>query len=401
MTLAQAFRALFRKERVTTSDDLERAIRGNGSVAGVHVTEDSALQVSAVYACVRIISETIGSLPLLVYDRLPDGGKRRRRGDSLHILLHDAPNDYQTAMEFREQMQAALCLRGNAYAQIIRDSRGFPISLIPLSSDAVTPKWQGAKIVYEHRTESGLKLLQKDQVFHLRGRSSDGLVGRSVLKDARDTLGVAIATQNYSGKFWRNDATPGMLLTAPGKLSPEAKKNLKASWDGAFGGEGQRGTAVLEDGLKVERLTITAEDSQFIETRKLSRSEIAGIFGVPPHMIGDLDKATFSNIEHQAIQFVTLCIRPWLVRWEQAIFQQLIFSQDIFAEFAVEGLLRGDIKSRYDAYAIGRNWGWLSVNDIRALENMNPIESGDLYLQPLNMQEAGTPAGGNNANGNP
>jgi HK97 family phage portal protein len=354
-----------------------------------------------VYACVRIISETIGSLPLMVYDRLPNGGKKRRINDRWHILLHDAPNDTQTAMEFREQMQAALCLRGNAYAQIIRNADGFPISLIPLSPDAVTPRWQGGRIVYDHRTESGLRTFQKPDIFHIKGRSSDGLVGRSVLKDAREAFGVAIATQNYASKFWRNDATPGMILKHPTKLSPEGKKSLKESWDSAFGGEGQRGTAVLTEGMTVERLTVTAEDSQFLETRKLSRSEIAGIFGVPPHMIGDLDKATFSNIEHQAIQFVTMSIRPWLVRWEQALYQQVIIGTNTFAEFAVEGLLRGDIKSRYDAYAVGRNWGWLSVNDIRALENMNPIDAGDVYLQPLNMQEAGAPAGESNANGSP
>jgi HK97 family phage portal protein len=402
VTLTQAIRAWFRKERSYTGpDEIERAIRGHGSVAGVNVTEDAAMQIAAVYSCVRIISETVGSLPLMVYDRLPNGGKRRRVGDTLHILLHDAPNDFQTAMEFREQMQGALCLRGNAYAQIIRDSRGFPIALIPLSPDAVTPRWVGSSIVYDHHTPAGVRTFAKRDMFHVRSRSSDGLIGRSVLKDARDTFGVAIATQNYSGKFWRNDATPGMLLKHPGKLGPEGKKNLKASWDSAFGGEGQRGTAVLEEGMTVERLTVTAEDSQFLETRKLSRSEIAGLFGVPPHMIGDLDKATFSNIEHQAIQFVTMSIRPWLVRWEQAIFQQLIISNDIFAEFAVEGLLRGDIKSRYDSYAVGRNWGWLSVNDIRSLENMNPIDAGDVYLQPLNMQEAGTPAEASNANGSP
>lgn len=393
MKLTQSIREWFRKERSYTGpDEIERAIRGHGATSGVNVTEEAALQISAVYACVRIISETIGSLPLMVYDRLPNGGKRRRMRDSLHILLHDAPNDTQTAMEFREQMQAELCLRGNAYAQIIRDSRDFPIALVPLSTPAVTPRWSGGTIVYDHQSSTGLRTFPKRDIFHLRGRSSDGLVGRSVLRDARDTFGVAIATQNYAGKFWRNDATPGVILKHPAKLSPEAKKNLKASWDSAFGGEGQRGTAVIEEGMTFERITVPAEDAQFLETQKLSRSMICGIFGVPPHMIGDLDKATFSNIEHQAIQFVTMSMRPWLVRWEQAIFQQLIFSNDIFAEFAVEGLLRGDIKSRYDAYSVGRNWGWLSVNDIRALENMNPIDAGDLYLQPLNMQEAGTPA---------
>jgi HK97 family phage portal protein len=249
-------------------------------------------------------------------------------------------------------------------------------------------------LLYTVRRPDGSTIeLAQDQVLHLRGLTSDAVLGRSVISDARDVIGPAFATQQYAGKFWANDATPGVVLKHPAKLSQDAATRLKDSWNSAFAGSGNaRRTALLEEGMTIERLNMTAEDAQFLETRKLQRSEIAGLFRVPPHMIGDLERATFANIEHQGIAFVTHCIRPWLVRWEQAIQRDLITAEQVyFAEHAVEGLLRGDIKSRYDAYAVGRNWGWLSVNDIRRLENLNAIDSGDIYLQPLNMVEAGAP----------
>jgi len=350
------------------------------------------MQVAAVYSCVRIISETVASLPLHIYKRASDGSRTRDVMHPLYSLLHDTPNEYQTAMEFRELMQANLCLRGNAYAFINWTSDSVASELLPLTPDRVTvqvAKDGSRKYVLEAGSEK--RLIDPSDMLHIRGLSSDGVLGRSPISDAREAIGVAMSTQEYAATFYKNDATPAVVLKHPGKLGADAGRRLKEQWNEVFGGAGKsRGTAVIEEGMSIERMSLTAEDAQFLETRKFQRSEIAGLFRVPPHMIGDLDRATFGNIEHQSIEFVTHCIRPWLVRWEQALSKALFTAPGLYyPEHNVEGLLRGDIKSRYDAYAIGRNWGWLSANDIRSMENQNPIADGDIYLQPMNMNRAG------------
>ena len=385
-------------ERKASPETIRRdMMRVNQSSAGAFVSAETAMSVAAVYAAVRVISETVGSLPLQIYKR-ENGGKRIATEHPLYSLLHDSPNEHQTAMEFREMMQASLCLRGNAFAFInwVSDSRAS--EMIPLMPDRVVVKIaaDGTRS-YELDAGSGhSKIVPASDILHIRGLSSDGVLGRSVISDARESIGVAIATQEYAGKFYKNDATPGMVLKHPQKLTKDTAERLRNSWDESFGGSSNvRKTAVLEEGMTAERISMTAEDCQFLETRKFQRSEIAGIFRVPPHMIGDLDRATFGNIEHQSIEFVTHCIRPWLVRWEQSLSKALFTAPGLyFPEHNVDGLLRGDIKSRYDAYAIGRNWGWLSANDIRSRENLNPIADGDVYLQPLNMNAAGSPQAG-------
>lgn len=370
---------------------LREYMRGTQSATGIGITEESAMRAAAVYACVRVISETVASLPLHVYQRKDERSKVRAYSHPLYRLLHDRPNSWQTSFEFREMLQSHLCLRGRAFAYINRDTDGNVRELIPLHPDHVTveqlPDYSLVYRVDRSHLRREPVVLGQSQILHLRGLSSDGVDGRSVIGDAREALGLALATQEYGARFFRNDATPGVVLVHPTRLSPEAQKRLEISWNEAHAGSGSaRRTAVLEEGMKIERLSMTAEDAQFLETRKFSRSEIAGLFRVPPHMIGDLEKATFSNIEHQAIDFVVHCIRPWLVRWEQALSRDLFLAPVLyFAEFNVDGLLRGDIRSRYEAYAIGRQWGWLSRNDIREKENMNPIEGGDDYLTPLNM----------------
>lgn len=379
----------------TTVDQIAREIaRANAGAAGVPVNAESSMRVAAVYGCVRVISETVGSLPLHIYRRT-SSGKERADNHPLYRLLHDTPNEWQTAMEFREMMQAHLCLRGNAYAYInwVNDSQAS--ELIPLSPDRVTVKQlPDMTREYHVRSDAGTRVFKAEDILHIRGLSSDGLVGRSVLEDAREAIGVAIATQEYANRFYANDATPSLVIKLQGKLSPEARKRLADTWQETFGGSrNARRTAVLEEGASIEPIAMTFDDAQFLETRKFQRSEIAGIFRVPPHMIGDLERATFGNIEHQSIEFVTHCIRPWLVRWEQALSKALFTAPGLyFPEHNVEGLLRGDVKSRYEAYAVGRANGWLSANDIRSLENLNPIAGGDTYLQPLNMVPAGSPA---------
>lgn len=382
--------------RKSAGSVIAEVLRGTQTASGAHVNVDSAMRVAAVYACVRVISETIGSLPLHVYQRRNTGGKTIYREHPLYKLLHSQPNSWQTSFEFREMMQAHFELRGNAYAYKSMDQRGNVLELLPLHPDRVEVKQlRDMSLEYHVQLGEGAErvVLRQDQVFHLRGLSSNGYTGRSTLADAREIIGVAIATQEFAGRFYKNDATPSVVLQHPGKLSKEVADRIRDSWNTAFAGSGNaRKTAVLEEGMQIERLTLSAEDAQFLETRKFQRSEIAGLFRVPAHLIGDLERATFSNIEAQQIDFVMHCIRPRLVRWEQALMRDLFAKPELyFPEHNVEGLLRGDAKSRFDAYAIGRNWGWLSVNEIRERENLNPIPEGDVYLQPLNMVAAGQP----------
>jgi HK97 family phage portal protein len=385
----------FRGRKAVTVDDIAREIaRSRAGASGAVVSTDSSMRVAAVYGCVRVIAETVGSLPLHIYRRTANG-KERADTHPLYRLLHDTPNPWQTAMEFREMMQAHLCLRGNAYAFINWIGPSMVGELIPIHPDRVTVRQRpDMSLAYEVRRADGTPTtFEAEDIFHIRGLSSDGFTGRSVLDDARETIGVAISTQEYAGRFYANDATPSLAITLQGKLGPDGRKRFVDSWNETFAGSrNARRTVVLEEGAKVEPIAMTFDDAQFLETRKFQRSEIAGIFRVPPHLIGDLERATYGNIEHQSIEFVTHCIRPWLVRWEQAISKALFTAPGLYyPEHAVEGLLRGDIKSRYDAYAIGRTNGWLSANDIRALENMNPISGGEVYLTPLNMTPATEP----------
>lgn len=386
--------------RKSSSNSLERLIyrlEGTMSASGVHVTEVSAMRVAAVYSAVRVISETIGSLPLNMYRRRDDGGRERAPTHPLQILLHDRPNSWQTAQEFREMLTEHALLRGAGYAFINWRSRDSNIvdELIPLNPDRIrVEQAPDMTLRYSVTRADGTTLeLQQDEVFAVRYRTRDGVQPIGVIESGRDSIGVAYATQEYAARFYRNDATPGVVLKHPGKLSKEAADRLKDNWNNAYASSGNaRRTALLEEGMAIERLSVSAEDSQFLETRQFQRSEIAGLFRVPPHMIGDLTRATFSNIEQQGLEFLSYCILPWITRWEQSIVRDLVTAPNIyFPKLSPEAILRTDLKSRYDAYAVGRNWGWLSVNDIRAIEDLNPIDNGDVYLQPLNMTAAGTP----------
>ena len=362
-----------------------------------------AFSVAAVYACVRVIAETTASLPLILYRRRADGGKDRADADPLYDLLRTKPNPFQTSMEFREQLMSHALLRGNAYAKIIRDGAGNVIELLPLDPDGMTVTRGSYGLIYTYRPSAGKTEVYEQPnpstyapILHLKGLSTNGLVGRSVLQDSAETLSSARLAQRYGQRILENDATPSVVIKHPQMLDEEAATRLRESWQRAFSGSGRAGgTAVLEEGMSVEKLSMTSQDVQYLETRRFLRSEIASIFRVPPHLIGDLDKATFSNIEQQSIEFVTHCIRPWAVRLEQAIHCAILSDspqqkRTFFVELMLDGLMRGDLQSRYAAYSVARNAGFLSVNDIRKLENMNPIDGGDRYLEPLNMQSVGS-----------
>lgn len=357
---------------------------------GLSITAETSMQVAAVSAAVRLLAETIGSMPLFLY-QIQDDGKVKATNHPLYDIIHRKPNNYQTPYEFKEMMMGHVLLRGNAYGEIISSGGAAVAQIIPRHPDRVQPFWveDGVK-AYKYFPESGgSRIILASEMLQIMFFSINGLVGLDPITNHRRTIGLAVGAEKYGGRFYKNDARPAVVIEHPGSLGDTARQNLKESWSRQYQGVGNsHKTAVLEEGMKIHEMSVTPENAQFLETRKFQVTDIARIFRVPPHMIGDLDKATFSNIEMQSLEFVIYNLTPWLVKWEQAITRDLLSEADgmtYFAEFKVEALLRGDIKSRYGAYAVARMWGWLSVNEIRQFENMNTIEDGDIYLQPMNM----------------
>ena len=370
----------------------------NRQADGGIVTPTSAMQYSAVYACVRVLAETMASLPLILYERL-ERGKLRAQNHYLYPILHDRPNELMTSFEFRETVQGHLALWGNAYIQVVYDGRGQVVELWPLlPGNVFETRTEGNRRYYHYQLPNGRMVwLSSDTIWHLRGLGGNGLDGDSVVGYARKSIKLGISAQEFGSRFYENDARPGIVLEHPAKLSDPAHTRLKESWKEEHEGvEKSHRVAILEEGMKLHEVGIPPEDAQFIETRKFQVREIARWFRMQPHKIGDLEQATFSNIEHQSIEHVIDTILPWAKRWEQSIDQNLMIPKDrekYFTEFLVDSLLRGDTASRYQSYAQGRQNGWLSANDIRELENMNPIDGGDIYLIPLNMipaPQAGT-----------
>ena len=357
------------------------------TTSGKTVNEKTAMQTTAVYACVRILAETIASLPLHTY-RLTDKGKEKATDHDLYYLLHSEPNPEMTSFVFRETLMGHLLLWGNAYVQIIRDGRGKVIALYPLIPDKMTvARSEKGEIYYVYNKESQDYILTKDEVLHIPGLGFDGLIGYSPIAMAKNAIGMAIATEEYGAKFFSNGANPGGVLEHPGIV--KEPQRIRESWNSVYQGTGNaHKVAVLEEGMKFQAIGIPPEQAQFLETRKYQTEEICRIFRVPPHLVGDLERATFSNIEHQSISFVVNTIRPWLVRVEQSINKSLFTEsekQEYFVNFVVEGLLRGDYASRMQGYAVGIQNGFMSPNDVRELENMNRIEHGDIYAMNGNM----------------
>lgn len=358
--------------------------------SGKSVNERTAMQTTAVYACVRILAETIASLPLHTYKHT-ERGKEKATNHHLYHLLHDEPNPEMSSFVFRETLMSHLLLWGNAYAQIIRDGRGNVLSLYPLLPDRmVVDRTQAGELYYEYRKDTGSAILRKEDVLHIPGLGFDGLVGYSPIAMAKNAIGMALACEEYGATFFANGANPGGVLEHPGVVKDP--KRVRDSWNAVYQGSGNaHRIAVLEEGMKFQSIGIPPEQAQFIATRKFQITEIARIFRIPPHMIGDLEKSSFSNIEQQSLEFVKYTLDPWVVRWEQAMQRALLPSvekKDYFIRFNVDGLLRGDYQSRMNGYAIGRQNGWMSSNDIRELENLNRIPDelgGDLYLINGNM----------------
>nr|DAZ48440.1 MAG TPA: Portal [Caudoviricetes sp.] len=370
-----------------------------GSTSGKSVTERSSMQMTAVYSCVRILAEAVAGLPLHLYKYNESGGKERAAENQLYFLLHDEPNPEMTSFVFRETLMTHLLLWGNAYAQLIRNGKGEVIALYPLMPNRMTvDRDNKGRLYYQYwrgkdeakLSRDNIVILQPSDVLHIPGLGFDGLVGYSPIAMAKNAVGMAIACEEYGAKFFANGATPGGILEHPGIVKDPAK--VRESWNAVYqGSSNAHRIAVLEEGMKYTPIGISPEQAQFLETRKFQINEIARIFRVPPHMVGDLEKSSFSNIEQQSLEFVKYTLEPWLVRWEQAMVRSLLSKtekEQYFIKFNVDGLLRGDYESRMNGYATARQNGWMSANDIRQLENLDRIskkEGGDLYLINGNM----------------
>lgn len=370
-----------------------------GSSAGKNVNERSAMQMTAVYSCVRILAEAVAGLPLHLYRYKEDGGKERAIDNNLYHLLHDEPNKEMSSFIFRETLMTHLLLWGNAYAQIIRNGKGEVVALYPLMPNKMqVDRDENGELYYiytrsseEAKTMEGATVyLTPRDVLHIPGLGFDGLVGYSPIAMAKNAIGLAIATEEYGAKFFANGAAPSGVLEHPGTIKDPSR--LRENWNSTFGGSANSGkVAVLEEGMKYTPISISPEQAQFLETRKFQIDEIARIFRVPPHMVGDLEKSSFSNIEQQSLEFVKYTLDPWVIRWEQSLSRALLNEDEkrkYFFKFNLEGLLRGDYESRMSGYAVARQNGWMSANDIRELENMDKIpaeDGGDLYLINGNM----------------
>ncbi len=365
-----------------------------GSSSGKLVNERTAMQMTAVYACVRILSEAVASLPVHLYRYNDSGGKEKAIDHPLYFLLHDEPNPEMSSFLFRETLMTHLLLWGNAYAQIIRNGKGDIVAMYPLMPNKMTvDRDENGRLFYSYyrgsdeaiRDKDASVILEPSDVLHIPGLGFDGLVGYSPIAMAKNAIGMAMACEEYGATFFANGAAPGGVLEHPGTIKDPQR--VRDSWQNTFGGSRNGNKiAVLEEGMKYTPISISPNEAQFLETRKFQLNEIARIFRVPPHMVGDLEKSSFSNIEQQSLEFVKYTLDPWVVRWEQTIARTLLNPEEkktYFVKFNVEGLLRGDYQSRMNGYATARQNGWMSANDIRELENLDRIpaeDGGDLYL---------------------
>ena len=370
-----------------------------GTTSGKPVNEHTAMQMTAVYSCVRILAEAVAGLPLHLYKYTASGGKEKALFHPLYFLLHDEPNPEMSSFVFRETLMTHLLLWGNAYAQIIRNGKGEVIALYPLMPNRMRVDRDSKGELYYSYTRysdeapaiNGMTVtLRPSDVLHIPGLGFDGLVGYSPIAMAKNAIGLAMATEEYGAKFFANGAAPGGVLEHPGTIKDPQK--VKESWNMAYqGSSNAHRVAVLEEGMKYQPIGISPEQAQFLETRKFQINEIARIFRVPPHMVGDLEKSSFSNIEQQSLEFVKYTLDPWVIRWEQAISRSLLRTDEkklLFAKFNVDGLLRGDYTSRMNGYAIGIQNGFMCPNDARALEDMDLIPDelgGNKFLCNGNM----------------
>lgn len=393
----------WRRKEVTTASNpgawLVDWFGGGGStLSGISVTPESAMRTAAVWACIRVRSEDIGKVPCFLYRRIAGGGKERASDHPLYRLIHDAPNPRMTAFEFKQLLQAQMDLHGNGYALKEFDLRGQLIALWPIPPTRVTvlatPDYKD--LFYQIRFMNGsMETIPAEGIMHLRGLTIDGILGLSPIAYHRETVALGMAAEKYGAAFFGNNAQPRGAVKVPGTVGEKEAQLLRESWEQKYRGvENAHRIAILDGGMEWIPTGMNNTDAQFMETRKMQNQEIWRIYRVPAHKVGDLERSTYSNIEQQALEYVIDCLTTEFKRWEQTLARDLLSENEqktLLFEFLPDALLRGDLKSRFDAYAIARNWGFLSVNEIRERENLNRVPAGDIMLQPLNMVEAGKP----------
>ena len=384
------------------------------SSAGKVVNERTAMQTTAVYSAVRILAESIASLPLHVYEKGKDGNRVKAEDLNLFYLLHDKPNPEMTSFIFRETLMTHILLWGNAFAQILRNGRGEVVGLYPLLPNKMSvERDETGQLYYRYirydneppTMESNTVILMPSDVLHIPGLGFDGLVGYSPISMTKNAIGLALAAEEYGSRFFANGAAPAGVLEHPGVIKDVSK--LRESWNSTFGGTANAGKiAILEEGLHFNPIAMSPQDSQLLETRQYQITEIARIFRIPPHMLADLSKATFSNIEHESLEYVKYTLTPWICRWEASLTDALLTREEqrkYEIRFNVDGLLRGDYKSRMEGYAIGINNGFMCPNDVRRLEGFDLIpdeKGGNNFLVQgamIKLEDAGIYAG--NASG--
>lgn len=381
---------------------------GSPSSAGIVVKPDTAMAVSTVFACIRLLGESLGSLPWRVYQRDANDPRKSTvaQDHALWSVLHTRPNRWQSPIEFREMAVAHVCLRGNFYARGIISASG-SLELQPLNPDCVVPDLQeNGSVRYQWRRPGRPPvMLNEGEVFHVRGMTLDGVTGVSVLEYARHAVGSAIAQETHGASLFKNGGLPTFWISRPPgqRFTPEARKNFRASWRQLHGGAENAGNPpILEDGMELKELGLTNRDSQWIESRGFSAEEICRFFRVPAHLVGLKAAAAQGTVEQQGIEYVVYTVAPWAIRFEQAA-QRDLFDEDTpyFNKLVLDGLLRGDQKSRYESYNIGVQGAWLTINEVRELEDRNPIEGGDTPRFPTNMQPAGGGPDRNEQGGQP
>ena len=379
--------------------------------SGVQVSPELAMRIATVHSCVKILTESISQLTLSAFRRIAPRQVQPAPEYHLDTLLQHGPNAEDTPFDLKEMVVACMALRGLAYVQIIRDRRGWPTELVYLRFERITGKRSpSGELYFDYRRNDGT--IRQFSAYDLwRPRY---FLGLSPIRLAAEQVGSAIATDKHASTFFRQGARPGGILSTERRLGKGARKNLKSTWHDAHGGPDQlHQIALLEEGIKYSAIGLSAEDAQLLETRRFNVQEICRIYRIPPHMVADLSRSSFNNIEHQGMSFVTQTLGPWMKRIEESITRDLIppeERQEYFAAFNADELMRGDIKTRYEAWSKGRLGGWLNVNEIRGFENLNPIgPAGDVYLDPLNMAPTGgadkgedkpdAPTDGNDAQG--
>ena len=371
---------------------------GGGLASGVDITPDGARALTAVARAVALVSQTQGMLPAKVYRRTADGGKEPLRDNPAYELLRWQPNPWQTAFEWYEMQAGHIELRGNCFSRVERDGLGRPTALVPWHPDRVRIEVRGVRFLYTLTKGDGSTLtVPMEDMLHVKG-PGNGVIGYSPIAMHAESLGVSFAAQSYGARFFGNDSRPGGVLVHPGQLNKAARDNIEQSWQQAHSGANQHSIALLEEGMEFKAIGVSPDEAQFLQTRNFQIDEVARIFGIPPHMLMQMDRSTFSNIEHQGQEFGTFSMQPRLTRWEQAIKRTLFPGEpDVFMEFLMDAVLRADTKTRADANQVRFQNGNLSANEWRAGENQNPIpadEGGDTYFVPLNMSPLSQAAAG-------